>query len=177
MPIFIIFITIYLTSRDNLMYANLTGVSTNPHYHIWVVLHTMICSIYYAYTMHRIFEILHQSKKKIHLLINITTMIMICGACFPYTINGKDLFSQIHVYCSLTSSLSFLFILGMMDHDLMFDFPHIYLKYHWFYWLSIEFLAILFIVFSRVNGYLEILFVVFITIYPYLIQKEIKKAI
>lgn len=177
MPILIIFITIYLASRDNLMYANLTGVSTMPHYHIWIVLYTIFCSIFYAYTTHKIFRYLHHSKQWIHYVINITALIMICGALFPYTINGQDFSSLIHVYCSLLSSISFLIILGIIDHYLFFDFPQIYLQLHWFYWLSIEFLAILFIVFSRVNGYLEILFVIFVTIYSVLVQRQIKKAI
>lgn len=177
MGCFIVIMTIYLALQDNLMYANLTGVSTQPQFHFWVVSHLIISTLYYtAHTLH-LFNMIQKKGKKESFLILITCIIMITGSLFPYTIQGNDLFSKIHVYCSMIGSLSFLCLIEYFLFLLSSCHYDIYQKYHWIYDVSLQFLAIMFIVFGRVNSYLEIMYAILMTFFPIYISKKLKEVL
>ena len=97
--LFICFFTIFITSRANLMYENMTGVATMAEYRLLVIFFTILSSCYFVYKTHKIFHFLFWQKKYIYNIINLTGLTMSLGALCPYTINGQDLFSKLHVYC------------------------------------------------------------------------------
>ncbi|MFR7592274.1 MAG: hypothetical protein ACLUVC_12565 [Longibaculum sp.] len=110
-------------------------------------------------------------------MIILTAMIMSFGSFFRYTINGQDLSSMIHVYCSMIPSLIFLILLFVYNRYLLYQFPKIYARIHWYYEYSVYFLGILLVVFTRVNGYIEILFAIVVSSYLYIIEKEMKTVL
>lgn len=171
----IIFIsTIYLTSRCNLMYENLTGVAQIPQFHYPVIIFTILTSIFFAYKMLKVFQNIHINHLKIYqMMIILTAFIMSIGSLFPYQMNGTDIHSKLHVYCSMFGCLSFLILLFIYTRKLSIYHPHLYMKIHWFYDFSLQFLCILLIVFTRVNGYIEILFAGIVCLYLYMIEKNI----
>lgn len=169
--IFIILATIFIASRADLMYENITGVAAIPQYRSIVIGFTIMCALFYTIKMTKIFR--HDNFSKIYqLIIIITGITMSIGAFFPYTSGGKDIASKIHVYCSMLSCLSFLILLWIYTRQLSYINPALYLKIHSFYDLGLQFLAILFIVFTRVNGYLEILFACLVSLYLMMIEKN-----
>lgn len=173
--ILILLLTIILTSRVDLMYENLTGVLILPQYRYFAIIHIILCACFFAYKTLLIYKTLPIQKNIYKYIIILTGITMIIGSLFPYTINSRDLFSILHVYCSMLSCLSFLILLWIYTRLLSLYQPHIYHKIHWFYDLSLQFLAIFTIVFTRVNGYIEILFTLLVCSYLYMIEKELKK--
>lgn len=174
---FLVLMTIYLALQDNLMYANLSGISTQPQFHLWVVCHIIICTFYYTTHTLYLFQMIQRKGKKESFLIFITAIIMIIASLCPYTIQGQDIFSKIHVYCSIIGSLSFLCIIKYFLFLLSSSHYEIYQKYHWIYDFSLQFLAIMFIVFGRVNSYLEIIYAIIMTLFPIYITQKIKATL
>lgn len=176
---FIVFIlTIYISTRANLMYENITGVAQIPKYHYIVIIYTIFMACFFAYKMLKIYKKLPLPNSQFYqYIIIITAMIMSIGSLFPYITNGIDIFSKLHVYCSMFGCLSFLVLLFLYTRQLSIYKPNIYLKIHWFYDLSIQFLCILIIVFTRVNGYIEILFTFIVCTYLYMLEKNLFPAI
>lgn len=167
--------TIFITSRANLMYENMTGVATIPEYRLIVILFTLLSSCFFVMKTHKIFHYLTWHKKYIHIVINFTGIIMSLGAICPYTINGTDILSKMHVYCSMLSSLSFLILLLIWTRLLVFENIAIYNRIHWFYDFGIQILGILIVVFTRVNGYIEIIFAILVCTYLYMIERNFTK--
>lgn len=174
--ILLILLTVFITAQGNLMYENLTGVSLKDGMFIFVIIQAFLCSIYFNYKMHRLYNCLNQNKKWIHILINITSFTLCIGVLFPYTLNSRDLFSLIHVYCSMFACLSFLVLLFLYTRYLSYENVLLYEKVHWFYDLGLQFLFILFIVFGRVNGYLELLFTILVSVYIIIIEYYQKQS-
>ncbi len=171
----IIFIsTIFLTSRGHLMYENLTGVAQISHYHFIVIIFTFLTACFFASKMLKIFQILPLKHLKYYqFLIIITAIIMSSGSLFTYQMNGTDIYSKLHVCCSMFGCISFLILLFIYTRKLSFYYPKLYIKIHWFFDLSLQFLCILLIVFTRVNGYIEILYAGIVCFYLYTIEKNI----
>jgi len=172
---FILFLfTIYLSSRGHLMYENITGVAQIAQYHNIVIIYTIFSACFFAYKMLKIYKHLPLSNQKIYqIIIILTALCMSIGSLFPYMTNGTDISSKLHVYCSMISCLSFLILLWIYTRHLSIYFPDIYVKIHWFYDISLQFIAILIIVFTRVNGYIEILFSFIVCTYLYMIEKNL----
>lgn len=168
----ICFLTIFIATRADLMYENVTGVAAMPQYRILVIIFTILSAFFYAYKVHRVYQCLNQDKKYYHWIINLTALIMSAGAFFPYTINGKDIASQLHVYCSMLSCISFLLLLFVFTRLLSYENPGLYLKIHYFYDVGLRFLCILIVVFTRVNGYTEIVFAFLVSGYLWMIEKN-----
>lgn len=175
MYVFVCFLTIFIASRADLMYENITGVALIPQYHLPVILFTIFLAFFFAYKMHYVYHTLTNDSKYYHLAINITAFAMGIGSLFTYTINSQDIYSLLHVYLSMLSCLSFLILLFIYTRYLSIENPMMYNQIHWFYDLGIQFLALLTIVMTRVNGYIEILFSFIVCIYLYMIENYNKK--
>ncbi|WP_028043682.1 hypothetical protein [Candidatus Stoquefichus massiliensis] len=173
--LFFLLLTIYVSSRADLMYENITGVSTMPEYHLLVIGFTLLSAIFFAYKMLKILHLLKHHKKSIIFLIIFAAVLMSIGAFAPYTINQKDFLSQLHVFCSMIPSLVFIGLIFIYNHFLSLNYPQIYIQIHWFYDLGVQFLALLLIIFTRVNGYLEIFFTLLICSYLYIIEKRVSQ--
>ncbi|MEG0451425.1 MAG: hypothetical protein RR428_01230 [Coprobacillus sp.] len=172
---FVFSATIFIASRGNLMYENVTGVSLIEQYHLLVVIYTIFLACFFAYKVAFIYKKLSTKKPFVLFFVYLTGFIMSFGALFPYTLNSRDLFSLIHVYCSMFSCISFLVILFIYNRYLTYDNPILYNQIHWLYDLGLQFLCIMFLVFGRVNGYLEIMYAVLVCSYLYILEKNIKK--
>lgn len=168
---FICLLTIFIACQDNLLYSNITGVSNIPSHHTFVMLYTIICALFFAYKMHKIYHKLIQDKKIYHIVINTSALIMILGSFFRYTQNSKDIFSLLHVYCSMIGSLSFLVLLFIYTRLLSYQNPLLYRRVHFFFDFGLNVLIIFTIVFTKINGIIEILFVIVVCLYMYKIEK------
>lgn len=166
----IILMTCFLASRGNLMYENITGVSLLPQYHMLVVGYTIVCSLFFAYQIFQLYKQYHLSKYNLFIYIN--TILMCLGAFFPYTLNSNDIYSLLHVYCSMISSIGLLALLFILTRKLAYLHPSLYQQTHWYYDIGLQFLCLLLIVFTRVNGYIEIIFVVLSCSYLYLLRRK-----
>ena len=173
----IFLLTVIMSCQGDLMYENITGVSLKEGMHIWIILYAIVTATFYAYQTYKLYKQLSKPRVWAHIWIVLTAITMIAGSFFPYTINSKDIFSTLHVYCSMSSCLSFLILLFLYNRFLSYENFIVYSKIHWYYDLGLQFLGILVIVFTRVNGYLEILFAVLVTGYLYMLDKELKKSI
>lgn len=162
--------TLFIATRKDVMYENITGVSTLPEYHLLVVVYTIVCAFYFAYQTYRHFQYLNYYPKYIPYLIVFTTFIMCIGAICPYS-NDQSWLSQLHVYASMISSLFFIVILQVYTHYLSIQYPSIYIQTHWIFHCGLQVLIILFIVSGHVSGILEILYVFFICLYLFLIDQ------
>lgn len=173
--ILICFITIFYASRVDLMYENLTGALMLSNYHNYIILHIILCAVFFAYKTNVLYQLLPISTKSYTIIIKCSAIMMILGAFFPYTLNGQDIFSQLHVYCTMIPCLSFLILLFIYNRLLSLYFPSIYQKVHLFYDCSLQVLGILIVVLTRVNGYIEILFSLIVCYDLFLIENHLKK--
>lgn len=171
----ITFMTIFVATRKDIIYENITGVSTIPEYHLLVILYTLICAIYFAYQINRHFHYLKQYPHYINPLIFLATILMCIGAFCPYT-KQMTWLSYIHVYASIISSLLFIIILQIYTHFLSIQFPYIYSQTHRIFHFGLQTLVAIFLVSGAVNGIIEILYVLFICIYLFSIDKQIKRS-
>ena len=112
--------TLFIATRKDVMYENITGVSTLPEYHLLVVVYTIVCAFYFAYQTYRHFQYLNYYPKYIPYLIVFTTFIMCIGAICPYS-NDQSWLSQLHVYASMISSL-FFYSISIHLHSNSLDF-------------------------------------------------------
>ena len=55
---FIFLFTFFIATRKDIIYNNITGVSTIPEYHFLVMIYTIICAIFFAYQTYRHFHYL-----------------------------------------------------------------------------------------------------------------------
>lgn len=166
----IVLITCFIASRGNLMYENITGVSLMDQYHVLVIIYTIGCSLFFAYQIFHLFQKYQLSQYNI--FIYIQTFLMCIGAFFPYTLNSNDIYSSLHVYCSMIASIGLLVLLLILTRKLLYLDPTLYQRTHWYYDFGLQFLCLLLIVFTRVNGYIEILFVIIVCYYLYLLQRK-----
>lgn len=172
----IVLTTLFLCSRGNPIYDNITGIASLPNYRYIVIMFLIFCSYYYAYKMIKVYQRIPLRNIKVYnFIIFLTAIIMSIGSFFPYTTNGYDICSKIHVYSSMLGCVSFLTLLFIYTRYLSVYNLKLYLKIHWFYDVGLQFLFILFIVFTRVNGYIEILYSIIVGTYLYLIEKNWKK--
>lgn len=167
----LIFITtLYLSTRLNPFYENITGVANFPYFHIPVILFTILSSAYFSYRMYRLFN-RDVYKHFYQIIIILTGFVMSIGSLFPYTINQRDILSILHVYCSMFGCVSFLVLLFIYTRKMALFDINLYLKIHWFYDGLIQLFCLLFLFFGRVNGYIEILFALIVCGYLYLIRR------
>lgn len=166
----IIFLTLFVTTRGDIIYENITGVSTLPQYHNLVIIYLLICTFYFAYQMFRHFRHLYTFSRYVPYLIFLAVFLMIIGALTPYN-DSSGFISQIHVWCSMISSCLFLVILQIYTYRLSVECPDIYLNTHSIFHVGLQMLVILFLVCGRVNGLLELLYVVVICIYLFMVDK------
>lgn len=128
MSILICLLTIYAASRADLMYDNITIVAGNEHYRFFVIALTIFMAFFYAYKVHKIFYQLPDCHKIYHIMIVVTCLMMSIGSFFPYTIGGKDILSQIHVFCSFFSCALFLILLFIYTKLISISCVERYLK-------------------------------------------------
>lgn len=100
---FIIVLTIYLTSRTDLMHENLTGVMAIEKYHNISILFIIFCACFFAYKTHAIYKKTFVHNRIYNIVIILTAVIMIVGALSPYTLNSRDfsLYFMFIVQCFL----------------------------------------------------------------------------
>ena len=167
--------TIFIASRADLMYENITGVSTLPQYHLLVIIYTFFCAMIFGYKTKKVFQCLTHYQPFCLITIYLSSLLMVIGSLFIYTTNGQDLSSKIHVYCSMLPSLFFIILLFIYNRYLLSQFPEIYQRIHWYFESGVSFLGILLVVFTRVNGYIEILFAILMSSYLFIIEKQFQK--
>lgn len=172
---FILFFTIYVATRKDIIYENITGVSTAPEYRILVIIYTLISAIYFAYQMNRHFHYLNRYPRYIPTLIFLAALFMCIGAFCPYSKDNSWL-SSIHVYASITASLLFIIILQIYTHQLSIQCPAIYFQTHWLFHLGLQILVVIFFVSGAINGIIEILYVLIICFYLFSIDRQMKKS-
>lgn len=172
----ICFITFYLSSRLDLFYDNITGVSLLPQYHLLTIVYMFFCATFFAYKTYHIYQSLPIRIYYDKILILIAYLSITIGITCPYTMNQNDLFSILHVSLSSLGCVLFLVLLWIYTRYLSIYDTLTYLRIHWFIDLSIQCLVILTLAFTRVNGYIEILYVCIVCFYLYLIEKKEKKT-
>ena len=136
--------TIFIASRADLMYENITGVSTLPQYHLLVIIYTFLCAMIFGYKTKKVFQCLTHYQP----------------------------FCLITIYLS---SLLIIILLFIYNRYLLYQFPEIYQRIHWYFESGVSFLGILLVVFTRVNGYIEILFAILMSSYLFIIEKQFQK--
>lgn len=172
----IIFLTLLVTTRRDIMYENITGVSALPQYRALVVIYILVCTFYFMYQMFSHFRHLHTYPRYVPYLIFLTALFMIMGAFSPYD-NQLNFMSQVHVWCSMLASCLFLIILQIYTYRLSIESPDMYLHTHSIFHVGLQMLAILFLVCGRVNGLIELLYVVMICTYLFLIDRHQKNKL
>lgn len=167
----IILLTIFLSSRADLLYENITGVLILPQYRLYTMIYIIILAWFFGYKTNKIFKALH-TPSIYKYTIYLTSVTMTIGAISPYQLNSNDILSHLHVYCSMLSSLSFLIHLFIYFYYLKRKDYIQYNKIFPYYLKGIEFLIILTVVFGRMNGYIEIIYSIIVCGCLYLIEKN-----
>lgn len=171
MYLFILLFTLFVCTRGHLIYDNISEIAQIGNNRMLVIAYTFICSIFFCIKTIKLFRLIDYKHKSIYYVIYATTLIMFLGALFPYYKDNVTLISKIHVYLSMFSSIFYLMILIFFERQLyVFNTP-LYNKTHFIFLFGINVLAIAFVLFSRVNGCLELIYVTFLTGYLYYMEK------
>ena len=171
--LFNIILTIYICLHGDLMYDNVSTIAYTTDLTYIIIVYTAISAIGFAYKTYKIYKLFHY--KYIAITTSLTALLMIIGAFFPYVPNGEDIISMLHVYLSMICCLSFLIHLFVFNKKISIYYYDLYTKVHVVFDLGIEFIALCFLLFTRVNGYLEIIYSLLVCIYLYIVEKELKK--
>ena len=168
---FLILLTIFFSSRADLMYENITGVLIQPEYRLLTMIYIIFLAWFYGIKVYRIYKNIN-IQRIYKYTIFLTSLIMSIGAITPYTLNSNDFLSNIHVYSSILSSLSFLIHLFIYFYYLKSINYNKYHKIFPYYLKGIEFLIILTIVFGRMNGYIEIIYSIIVSLTLLYLEKK-----
>lgn len=159
--IIIILLTIFFSSRADLLYENITGVLIIPEYRIYTIIYILTLAFFFACKTYKIFKRINTPK--IYKMTIISTGVIMCvGAITPYHLNSDDIVSFLHVFCCMNASISFLIHLFIYFYYLKFYNIEKYQKYFSYFMKSIEFLILLTIIFGRMNGYIEIIYCIIV---------------
>lgn len=172
MTIYILLMTLFLLTRDSLTVSNLTLVCSNPKYTILAILHIIVSTLYYRKSLLIINKKINQYSSVFSFIINVISLMMIIGAFIPYTHPGTDLLSFYHVLLSMISSLMFLVILYLFNRFLYLQNMTIYKKTHYFFETGLSFLCLVIVAFGNINGYIEMIYCMLVTIYISMLKKE-----
>ena len=172
---FIFFSTVFVATRKDIIYNNITGVSTIPEYHLLVILYTIICAFFFFFFSYRHFHYLYHYPTYTPFLVGLATLSMCIGGLCPYT-HTPTYLSSIHVYTSMLASVLFIILLQIYTHELSLQFPDVYLQTHWIFHIGLQILVLFFLVSGAITGLIEILYVFFICMYLYAIDRQMKKV-
>lgn len=172
MTLYILLATLFLLTRDSLMYSNLTLISSNNLYKIPVIIHIIISTLYYRQSLLKINKKINHLPHIVSIIIHIISIMMISGAFVPYMHPGDDLLSHIHVYLCMISSLLFLIILYIYNNCIYRYYMNIYRKTHYFFETGLSFLCLVIVAFGHINGYIEFIYCTLVTIYINMLKKE-----
>lgn len=164
--IFIILLTCLIASKSSLMYENITIVSNIKEYRYACIAYLIFISLFFGYKLYKLYSHNHLSRKY-NLLILTSICLMIVGAFAPYIQNSNDLLSNIHVYCCMFSCL----LLGLLIFILLYKVYH-YKDIYQYYKHAMSFLIFLIIVFGRISGYIEIIFMIIVCLCLFAIEKK-----
>lgn len=169
--LFNIIATIYICLHGNLMFDNVSTIAYNTNLNNFIILYTVISAIGFAYKTYLIYKLF--PNKYIPLTTSLTAIIMIIGSFLPYAPNGKDIISILHVYASMICCISFLIHLLIYTKKLSIYYIEIYNSIYHIFDLGIQFLILCLLLFTRVNGYLEIIYSLFVCTYLFIIERHI----
>ncbi len=175
MTFYILIMTFFILSRDSLLYSNMTLIASMPQYKYLIIAHLIILSLYYRKSLHFIYKKIDQTPCIVKHLINITSIMMIIGAFIPYTYLGVDILSILHVFFCMISSVLFLLILFIYNYYISIFYGSIYRKTHYFFETGLSFLCLVTVFFTSINGYVEMIYCVLVTIYIHMLKKEFKQ--
>ena len=150
-----ILLTLFLASRVDLLYDNITITMAMPQYRCMSILSIIIIATLYAYQAWILFQRQNINNKVYRCMIIFTWSIMCFGAFAPYHQNHVDLISQIHVICSMSSCLLVLVVLLLYQWHIQ-QTSLFSLSAQHFLRTGIVLLIMMYVGFGRVNGYLEI---------------------
>ena len=110
-----IFLTIYLASRQSLLFKNISSVSSDPRYHPFVIIYTFLLAFYlFQQQLHYLKIIPH---KKSFLLISLFCALSLSGSSLIIYKDNQYLSSRIHVYTSLLPIIfTFLLQMHILNH-------------------------------------------------------------
>lgn len=170
--LFNIISTIFICLHGDLMLDNVSTVAYTTNLNTFIIIYTTLSAIGFGYKTYRIYRLF--PSPYIRYTTILTALIMIIGSFLPYAPNGEDIISKMHVYASMICCVSFLLHLFVYTKKLSIYHYDVYKKVHVIFYMGIQFLVLCFLLFSRVNGYLEIIYSILVCLYLYKIEKEIK---
>lgn len=169
--IIITLLTIFFSSRADLMYENITGVLILPSYRFYTMIFIIFLAWFFGLKVFKLFRKYNMSNRYSYSIF-LTSLTMTIGAISPYTLNSNDVLSHLHVYCSILSSISFLVHLFIFFDKIKNINPIIHEKLFPYYQKGIEFLILLTIVFGRMNGYIEIIYSIIVCSILFFLEKN-----
>ncbi len=173
MDYFLIWIlTLFITSRDSLLDGNMTAVLMFDDYRYITIVFLTFCAFFFYTKALKLFRTIKYKVELVNSTLMFSAILMIIGCFAPYTDNGGNFLSDLHVICSMTSTLLLLLHLFILNRKLALIELDIYLKTHWIIDYGIQMLVLLIIVFTRVNGYIEIVYTTILCLYMYLVERE-----
>ena len=169
--LFNIFSTIIICLHGDLMFDNVSTIAYTTNLNLFIIIYTSLSAIGFAYKTFSIYKLI--PNKYVLFTTSLTAIIMIIGSFLPYAPNGEDIISKLHVYASMICCISFLVHLFVFTKKLSIYYYEIYVKVHYIFDLGLQFLILCMLLFTRVNGYLEIIYSLLVCIYLYNIEKQI----
>ena len=171
--LFNIISTIIICLHGDLMFDNVSTIAYTTNLNLFIIIYTSLSAIGFAYKTYSIYKLF--PNKYIVITTSLTAIIMILGSFLPYAPNGEDIISKLHVYASMICCISFLVHLFIYTRKLSIYYYDIYNKVHYIFDMGIQFLILCFLLFTRVNGYLEIIYSLLVCSYLYINEKQIHK--
>ncbi len=168
--IIILLITLFIASKAGLMNENITAVLMIPRHRLWVIIYLIILSLFFGYKTYQLFKKI-KTRFPFQFMICISILFMIIGAFSQYNDTG-NFTSKLHVYCCMSSTISFLVYEIIFFQQLKFENYDLYSSIFPYLKKLIEFLLLLLIVFGRINSYIEIIYIITVMLPLYLLEKN-----
>ena len=161
---------ILISMQRNLLYGNITYVLNDPQYRLIISLYLILTSFYLSYKIYQLFKKIH-TRFPYKIFIILSLVIMIIGILTPFNVRHPIL-ANIHTYFCLASCILYILFEIICFTHMKLQYHEAYNYFAGYYFKLLVLLCTLFIVFGRINGYIEILFFITITLPLYLLEKH-----
>lgn len=173
--IFLPIFTLFVCSRESLLYENVTYIANHTKYRYLVCLLAMMLSIHYFVNFKEIFRKTNFDQKYIKNLLLFSCLLITITFFIPYNTSIYPILSKFHVLTALGGSILFILLLNVYMWFLQSSNIGLYQIVFPIYLGLITGCISIFVWFGSVNSLVELFFILMINYLIYIFDKNTKK--
>lgn len=156
------------------LYENMTHIAYANHHFPFVLLWAATCALYlWCYTLLFMKQIGY-TKKSVSLFLTLACLLMIISVCIPYQADKTTWISRLHIDLAMFGTMTYILLFLYILCQLFYRNPLLCQRIIPPYLSIITLLLILLLLLGNVSTLMETLFVIFMGIFHWWIQRTIQ---